>query len=348
MFQFTMHSLLLTFDYELPLGGVNESYENSLFIPTEKLIDCAQNLNIPLVFFVDILCYCQFKKMGDQLFTDRFKEQVHKMIRLGHDVQLHLHPHWFHTEIKNIHFHTNAPFSLSDYSDEEILFFIKTGIDELNAMVREIKPEYSCIAYRAGGFNFGKKQNLIIEYLFQNGIRYDSSIAKGYYFKSDTSVVDYRICPISANWSLNGLNSVSKILEIPIASKPKSLFEIPTFLKLKWFQNRSVNRGKMIHTFTRFSWKEKWYQFLSSRMLTVDNYTFSLVYLISMVMYHIQQNKSNPQQMFALIGHPKSMGSYSLNLLEQLIKTIQTKNYNNLEINTFNNIDNLYKKHETY
>ncbi|MBP1673336.1 MAG: putative xylanase/chitin deacetylase [Bacteroidetes bacterium] len=340
-----MQSILLTFDYELPLGGVLNNYEESLFKPTDQLMKSASKMDVPLVFFVDILCYIQFKNNRLDQFCDRFKQQVQQMILDGHDVQLHLHPHWLKTKIKDNQFVTDAPFSLSDYSDTQIQFFIQTGVESLNKMVQEVKNEYQCVAFRAGGYNFGTKQALIVDLLFQHGIRFDASIAKGYYFKSDTSVVDYRHCPENPHWFLKGINPKHQILEIPIASKPKSWFEIPTFLKLKWYKSRSVDRGKMIHTFTQYTRNEKWNQFLSSRMLTIDNYTFSLSFLLTVIHYQIKIHKNIENSAFCLIGHPKAMGLYSLELLENLIKKIQ---YNNdLNIITFNSIENIYKENES-
>jgi hypothetical protein len=341
-----MHSILLTFDYELPLGGVINNYEESLFKPTDQLMKCATKINVPLVFFVDILCYIQFKKNQLDQFCDRFKQQVQQMILDGHDVQLHLHPHWLKTEIKENQFITEAPFSLSDYDDQEIQLFIQTGVETLNQMGQEVQNDYHCSAFRAGGYNFGAKQALIVDLLFKHGIRYDASIAKGYYFKSDSSVVDYRVCPSKPHWFLQGINQDHQILEIPIASKPKSWFEIPTFLKIKWFKNRSVDRGKMIHTFTQFTRNEKWNQFLSSRMLTIDNYTLSLSYLLSVIHYHIKIHKNTGNSAFCLIGHPKAMGHYSLELLENLVEKVKKKYNKDLNIITFNNIENIYKENE--
>jgi hypothetical protein len=337
-----MQTILLTFDYELPLGGVLNNYEESLFLPSDQLMKTASKMDVPLVFFVDILCYIQFKNNRLDPFCDRFKQQVQQMILDGHDVQLHLHPHWLKTDIKENQFVTDAPFSLSDYTDQEIRFFIQTGVETLNLMGQEVQNDYHCTAFRAGGYNFGNKQSLIVDLLYQYGIRYDASIAKGYYFKSDRSIVDYRVCPTQPHWFLQGINQDHQILEIPIGSKPKSWLEIPTFLKIKWFKNRSVNRGKMIHTYTKFTLSEKWNQFFSSRMVTVDNYTFSFPFLKSMIHYHLKIHKNEDKMAFCLIGHPKAMGDYSFFLLETLIDDIQNNNNNQLNIKTFKNIDFIY------
>lgn len=344
-----MNNLILTFDYELPLGGVKIDYRDALFEPTNQLLDWAETWNLSLVFFVDILCYVQCQKLQIDSFTTPFKKQVQEMIQRGHDVQLHIHPHWLNTKIHNNHFETDAPFSLSDYKDEEIDHIISLAVKELTQLAQEIDPNYQCLAFRAGGYNFGPKMELICRFLYQQGIRFDSSIAKGYYFKSDTSDVDYRNFRPMPNgfipFSKISTSSIHRLFEIPIASRPKSLFEIPTFIRAKWFAHRSVNRGIMIHTINKLTFLEKLRKLFSSRMLTVDNHTFSHSYLYSILDYHIGKYQKYSDISCALIGHPKAMGTYSLELLTQLVQTIQKESQQNITITNFTQLykQNIYK-----
>lgn len=344
-----MNNLLLTFDYELPLGGVKNDYRDALFEPTNQLMDWAETGNLSIVFFVDILCYVQCKKLNIDSFTEPFKKQVQEMIQRGHDVQLHIHPHWLDTKILNNHFETDAPFSLSDYPDEEIDNIISLAVQELTKIAKEVEPNYQCLAFRAGGYNFGKKMELICRILYKNGIRFDSSIANGYYFKSDTSEVDYRNFNPMPNgfipFSKSDTSSTNRLFEIPIASKPKSLFEIPTFIKVRWFAHRSVNRGIMIHTQNKLNFLSKLRKLLSFRMFTVDNHTFSHSYLNSILDHHFRKYRKNSDISCALIGHPKAMGVYSFELLTQLVQTIQKESRQNITITNFTLLykQNIYK-----
>ena len=334
-----MNNLILTFDYELPLGGVKNNYQDALFDPTSQLLEWAQEQNLSLVFFVDILSYVQFKKNKMDSYTDPFRKQVHEMILKGHDVQLHIHPHWLNTTIKNNCFETNAPFSLSDYQNDEIEDMISLSIQELSLLAKEVDPNYQCLAFRAGGYNFGSKMELICRILYQNGIRFDSSIANGYYFKSNSSTVDYRSFKPMPNGYIPNIktksSSINRLFEIPIASKPKFLFEMPTSMKLKWYSHRAVHRGIMIHSKTNLNFKEKWAMLLSNRMLTVDNHTFSVSYLCSILNYHFRKYKNNAEITCALIGHPKAMGPYSYHLLNRLLQTIQKSSYPTIRVINF-------------
>jgi len=84
--------LLLTFDYELPLGGIVKSYRHSLFDPTDRLMELLEKLKVPAVFFADILSYVKFGEWDETGFAQAFKNQMQQAIYKGHDVQLHLHP----------------------------------------------------------------------------------------------------------------------------------------------------------------------------------------------------------------------------------------------------------------
>ena len=51
--------------------------------------------NINAVFYIDILYYYRILSMSDQRKNCRlFELQIQKMVEFGHDVELHLHPHW--------------------------------------------------------------------------------------------------------------------------------------------------------------------------------------------------------------------------------------------------------------
>jgi hypothetical protein len=178
--------------------------------------------------------------------------------------------------------------------------------------------------------------------LYENGIRYDSSMAKGYYFRSGISEVDFRKLPDEPNWIINPQNyhsallRKSGILEIPIATIPKTLFETPTRFKLKKYASKAVeNRGKMIHPTGKIGVISKLKALFSARMLSFDNHTLSADYLLRIVKYNVEKyEKKANQLMFSVVSHPKSMGDYSFELMEQFIASVQ-KSYPEAEFTTF-------------
>jgi len=343
--------LILSFDYELPLGGIARSYKHSLFEPNDMLLDVLERLKVSAVFFADILSYIRFKEKNETEYTDSFKNQLKKIISKGHEVQLHLHPHWLESEITYGKIIPSQKFKLGDFASDNSKYtiedIVEMGVKTLTGICNDSDSYYKCIAYRAGGYNFVPQAGRILRALYNNGIRYDSSISRGYFFKSDTSLVDYRKIPNMPNWYLSPNGDFSKtanntdfIYEVPIASKPKWIFEIPTVFKLKKFTYRAVeNRGTMIHSNVKINKADKIRQLFSSRMLTVDNHTFSPEYLINILDYNLRKFKKHKEIHLALIGHPKSMGKYHYFLLSEFVRLTKQKYGNGIEYVGFKDID---------
>lgn len=342
--------IILSFDYELPLGGILKSFEHSLFSPTEKLLNVVDKLNVPIVLFADILSYIKFKDYNISDYFIPFEEQLIKFIKKGQDVQLHIHPHWLETTIKGKLFKPSKKFTLSDFSNgnypENIAGIIETGFKSLTDICIKGDDNYKCIAYRAGGYDLFPNTADILKALYDCGIRIDSSISRGYYFKSDTSYVNYRKVPKLPNWylSLKGdlriaSNDKNGLFEIPIASKPKGLFEVPTKFKLKKYGYRAVeNRGNMIHTNDNIKISDKLKQLLSSRMLTVDNHTYDIDNLIKIIDFNIKKFDKSDRIILSLIGHPKSMDEYHFQLLKKFVITSQEKYGSKIRFVTYRQI----------
>ncbi len=338
--------ILLTFDYELPLGGIAKSFEHSLFDPARRLLEVLKKPNVPAVFFVDILSYLRLKELGVTGYTVPFENQIREIILQGHDVQLHLHPHWLESFYDNGKIIPSPKFKLGDFAEEtgehSIENIVKTGIEALTVLCRQADTSYKCIAYRAGGYNFVPEASRILKALYDNGIVIDSSISRGYFFRSDTSVVDYRKLPEKPNWFLSPDGNFKEenpddsfIYEIPIASKPKGIFEMPTALKLGKFKERAPEyRGIMVHSNEHVSKSDKIRQLFSARMLTVDNYTFSPEYLIKILDYNVKRFERFDEAALSLIGHPKSLDRYNFHLLTEFLKKARQKYGSSLEITT--------------
>lgn len=337
-------NLLLTFDYELPLGSVRHSYDEALFEPTEQLLALAQQLEVPLIFFVDILSYYQLLEWGENHFCKSFHHQIQSMLQQGHEVQLHIHPHWWCSKFENGIFIPSDKYALGDFEDREIEQIILLSVRQLNELCQTVIPNYRCSAFRAGGFCLTSKADVILKELYKNGIRYDSSICKGYFYASSISKTDNRITPQRANWFLPfsgnlAIEGEEGIFEIPVAGKPKSLCEIPTSFKLKKYADRAVHRGTALNSHSSHSFTDKLNNMLSARVLTVDNYTYSLKYLMRILSYNLKKYASEKEIALALIAHPKSMGEYAFNLLHRFVIAVREQYGNTVYFNNFNGIN---------
>jgi hypothetical protein len=338
--------IFLTFDHELPLGELNTTYEKALFEPTDKVLQLAGELSVPVILFTDILGALRYKEWDNAGFYQPYINQLKSALENGHDIQLHLHPHWLTSNFKNGIVKPSNDFKLADFKNkvypENIPGIIETGCTLLNSICKSVVADYKCVAYRGGGYSLSPESDKIFSNLYNNGIRYDSSICKGFYFKSSISEVDYTNLPLVANWFI-GLNgdytktSDSGILEIPIACKPKSLFEVPTRFKMKKYQHRAPGYfGHQIHEGKKNSnLFSKIRQSLSSRQLSFDNYTYSPSYLMEILEYHINKYSESETILLSAIGHPKSMGDYSLHLMKYFVEETRKRYGGKVEFYTY-------------
>ena len=336
--------IFLTFDHELPLGGLHTSYENALFEPTRRVMEMADKHGVKVTFFSDVLCAYRYRDWDPANFYVPYKNQLQSAVRNGHDVQLHIHPHWLTTGHDGTRFLPSKDFSLSDFKNDTrfggIPGIISLSIKNLNDICAPVNENFQCIAFRAGGYSVYPDSEILFKSLYDQGIRYDSSMAKGYFFCSSLSTVDFRKLPKLPNWIIDPrdyhspLTDTPGVLEIPIATIPKTLFETPTRFKLKKYAGRAVeNKGFMIHQTTTTNLLSKISMLFSSRMLSFDNHTLSLDYLLKIVRYNVNRCKDN-EALFALISHPKSMGDYAFKLMDGFISSVQ-KSFPDIEFTTF-------------
>ena len=92
--------ILLSFDHELSLGGV-QSYSKNLFEPTDRLVRVANDLDVKITLFTDVMCAIRFEEWDADGFSRHYRQQIGRVIQDGHDVQLHLHPHWIDSEYRD-------------------------------------------------------------------------------------------------------------------------------------------------------------------------------------------------------------------------------------------------------
>ncbi|MHC1706026.1 MAG: hypothetical protein AB9842_00755 [Bacteroidales bacterium] len=324
-----MTRIILSFDHELPLGGVYKDYDHALFEPTRNILRAAEKENVKLCLFTDILSFLFFKKHGVIEFTEPYIRQLQEAVSNGHEVQLHLHPHWIHSKYENGAFYPSPLFSLADFAGEaypgNIEGIIEQGIQELTAICQQVKPDYRCTAFRAGGFNLFPETSRILNSLYKNGILIDSSIPKGLYYKSAYSLINYRDMPPQCNWfiPLEGpLNRTSNkgMFEIPIATKPAGLL---TNLRHLYFKRKHKNHaylsGKTIHS-GNVGKLDKLRFVFSVRMLGFDTYSMKVDDLMKILRYNLSLYKDNPDIILDTVSHPKNIGPYGVALMTGFVQ----------------------------
>ena len=341
--------LFLTFDHELPLGSLKTNYKKALFDPTERLFESAAKNKVPVTLFTDILCALRYSQWDRNGFYEPYERQLQKAASLGHDVQLHLHPHWLTSDFENGVVIPSSDYSFSDFeksNEISIGEIVNKGANLLREICKKDNEHYKLLAFRAGGYNVEPCTREIFSALAKNGITYDSSIVLKYYFASSLSQVDFRQLPEKPNWFIGEDGNFRKaadsgIFEIPVAAIPKTPFEIPTRFKLKHFAYRaSENHGSMLHEGKPGKRMQQFRMLLSARMLTFDNHTLSADYLMRILDYNVQRFSSFETINLATCSHPKTMGEYSFQLMKKFIEMARTK-YPDIEFSTFERLNKL-------
>ncbi|HOY30410.1 MAG TPA: hypothetical protein PKW80_00895 [Bacteroidales bacterium] len=336
--------LFLTFDHELPLGGLKTSYHEALFRPTKKLLEIATGLGVPLTLFTDVLCAYQFSDWDKNDFFQPYKDQLYQALHNNHDVQLHLHPHWLTSVFEGNTYQPSGDFMLSDFKVHpvwDIRKIVSHGRHFLTELCAGVQKDYRCVAYRAGGYNLEPGSDQIFQSLLENGICYDSSICKGYRFGSALSDVDFTGMPASPNWFIGPEGDFRKennagILEIPIAGILKTIFELPTRFKINKMAPRApADHGCQVHRGKPAGMKKRIGQLCSSRMLSFDNYTLSAAYLMKILEYNLHKYRMYDEVMLCAIGHPKTMGDYSMRMFVDFVKKVQEKHPDQVQFVTY-------------
>ena len=328
--------LLLSFDHELSLGGAR-SYAQNLFDPTDRLLDLADELQVPVTLFTDVCCAIRFRDWNHEDFYRPYRRQIERAVDRGHDVQLHLHPHWIDSEFENGRFIPADAYSLGCFRDrawpDNITGIVERGTDFLYDLCRARRGDYRCIAYRAGGFSLLPETAAILTALFGQGIRIDSSIAKEHRFACRLWDVDFHNMPDRANWYIATTGPLNReapcgLYEIPIATRPRTpLNNVPFLVKRVLWRRRRYSSGGWSIDVGNTPLTTKLIRLLphSAWMLGFDNHTDSIADLMKTLRYHVKRHAKDELIACSTLSHPKFMGEHSRQLMKEFITRVRSE-----------------------
>ena len=326
--------LLLSFDHELSLGQ-SADYARDLFDPTDRVIELADELEVPLTLFTDVCCALRFREWDESGFFGRYRRQLETAIEHGHDVQLHIHPHWIDSEYRDGRFVPAGSYSLGGFRDrawpDNISGIIGRGKELLEEICGPRRPGYQCIAYRAGGFCLAPGTEAILSALWEHGIRIDSSIAKGNYFASELWRVDHRHMPDRANWYVAPSGPLDRdaaegLYEIPIATRPRTPWNnLPFLFKRLFYRGRRYSSGGRPIDAGRTSVLDKLARLVprSAWLLGFDNYTEGVDDLMRTLDCHVKRHSRDDMIACSALSHPKYMGSWARSLMRAFVEQVR-------------------------
>ena len=208
-------ALIVALDHELYFGAAPGSIERCLLEPVDALLTETAAKGFKLTLFVDAGMLPKLKQQPGGKEYSRVAEHLRSLYRSGHDVQLHIHPHWEDSTITDgvAQFDTTR-YRLHDFTPKAI-----------NEVVRDYKAELEHVieapvtAYRAGGWCI-QPFAAIAEALAQNGVTIDSTVYSGGVSQDTGREFDFRHAPDLDHWRFEEdpgkPQADGRFLELPI------------------------------------------------------------------------------------------------------------------------------------
>ncbi len=297
--------------------------------PTEQLMQLCEGKSVFMTFFVDVGYLLQAEKYPDLSDeVSQVKSQIKSMITKGHDVQLHIHPHWEKSTWKNGQwtFGTDSHYKLSNFSKEEAAEIIRQYKSYLETLI-DRKVE----VFRAGGWCIQPFDHL--EDVFEKtGIRIDSTVIPGDFLETASYAVDFREAPMKPKYRFQSdvvkEDENGAFIEYPIGSmrySPLFYWRLYTLGRLSPDKHKMVGDGQFLSQGGRK--KRKLTQFTMGHVSSDGYYASKLDAALN-------KYKNLNFEDLVIIGHPKGNTVYSVKKLEQFIQ----KHHNNHKFISFQQV----------
>ena len=312
--------ILLTLDYELFFGARAGTVDACMIRPTEKLLEVLDRYEVKASFFVDASYLEKLRteiSSNSQLNQDyeKITEQIKTLFREGHDIQLHLHPHWQDSLFINGEWQIDARrFRLHDWSQERVFKFFHDGLHLLESILGE-----KAFVFRAGGWCLQPFEHLR-ESMRKLGFTVDSTVFRNGQSCSATHYFDFTNVENKTIWKFStdptNEDPVGTFWEIPISSiklSPLFFWRLALAKKFGGKAHKAFGDGQplpgsrkdLIRMLTRPSYS----------VVSMDGYKSSL--LQSALNEYKKRFADNDY--FVVIGHPKALTPYSLQKLDRFL-----------------------------
>lgn len=228
-------NVILSFDYELFFGDRSGTVLKTLIEPTRHLLNTMDSVGFKGNFFVDWQMLKYLKAEGTVRTDEDYAlivNQLKDMIRCGHRIELHIHPHWVDAKYKGDgtwDFSEFRHYSLNTFTEEEIVNMFKEGAELLTGIARQVDTNYELAAFRAGGWAV-QPFDKISKGMDAVGIKIDSSVMPGIHIFCEHSECDFFNAPYSKPGFYYFSNDVcvedtrGRFLEIPISRVKRGFF----------------------------------------------------------------------------------------------------------------------------
>jgi hypothetical protein len=311
--------ILLTLDYEVYFGRRTGTVERCLLEPTRALLAVAGRHGARLAFFVDagfILRLRDEMRRSAHLREqhDAICRQVGALARAGHEIQLHVHPHWegsrwteagWEIDVERFALHAFDPAAIDDI------------IGRYAGVLRELAGGEAAFAYRAGGWVIQPFARLRAA-LLRHGVTLDSTVFPGGHNAGRVQPYDFRDAPARSKWRFEHdplvEDACGAFLELPIAShrlRPDFFWRFAALKKLGGARHRAFGDGHAI----AMEGGDLLRKLLrpTTSVVSMDGYKAS--FLEAAAADYAARGMGD----FVVIGHPKALTPYSLERLDAFL-----------------------------
>jgi hypothetical protein len=312
-------NIFLTMDYEVFFGDKSGSVEKCMIEPTNALIELSKKNNFRMTFFWDIghfIALQKFKSTSHQLQTDfeQIETQIKQLIALGHEVQLHIHPHWEKAIWKNGEWHMNLEkhYKLADFPKAERREIFKKYKAEL-----EVVTGKKSTVFRAGGWciqPFTDFQELFDEF----GVQLDSSVMPGIHWQSDQYDLNFLALETQEPYFFDDdvctIKVDGRFKEVPISTRfysPLFFWKLYVLGRLFPAKHKMWGDGNFV---SQPGGKKEMLTKGKQHHLSTDGY------FAAKLQSSFDNLANTKRENMCVIGHPKSLTKFSLGKLDRFTR----------------------------
>ena len=229
-----MKHIILSYDYELFFGSKSGTVIKTIIGPTNRLLDAMDRVGLKGNFFIDYLMIKKLQSMDEPICKNdlvSLERQLRDIVRRGHRIELHLHPHWLDALYLGNglwDFSNFSRYSLSAFCVEDINNFFKEGVAYLNKIGSSVQANYNVCAFRAGGWAVQPFTNLK-DAFSENNIIIDTSVAYKAFGRQEGSEYNFIGAPSEDSYRFE--NDVCKktsdghFIEVPIHTIKRNILD---------------------------------------------------------------------------------------------------------------------------
>lgn len=329
-------NILLTFDYELFLGKRSGSVQKCMIEPTNELLKILLKNNSKAIFFIDTTYLFQLEMVSSnhpcaKKDLDTIIDQLKEIVKQGHYIFHHLHPHWLdaiYLENSNEWNLENtkrfAIFNISEIESDKLFGY---SANFLAGIYKSVGSELIPNGYRAGGL-FIEPFSCFKNHFEKHGIRYEFSVVPGEKKEGTDLFYDFSSThfnkPYSFNDDLTLNDPKGKLIEFPISKiEIKGLTKVLNSVYYR-INKKSLNTlpfGDGLSVGSKInSNKEK--------KKLADYLKFDLALSVEMLnpsLLHLYKRKISHNEFIHFLSHPKLLSKGSLKELDKLLMSSNKK-----------------------